>query len=39
MTYEAYLTWWYDANYNASAQRDSADDDAPIQADGAPPIR
>jgi isopenicillin N synthase-like dioxygenase len=22
ITYEAYLTWWYDANYNASAQRD-----------------
>ena len=22
ITYEAYLTWWYDANYNAAAQRD-----------------
>jgi isopenicillin N synthase-like dioxygenase len=22
MTYEAYLTWWYDANYNAAVQRD-----------------
>jgi isopenicillin N synthase-like dioxygenase len=22
ITYEAYLTWWYDANYNASLQRD-----------------
>jgi isopenicillin N synthase-like dioxygenase len=22
ITYEAYLTWWYDNNYNASAQRD-----------------
>ena len=24
ITYEAYLTWWYDANYNAAAQRDEA---------------
>ena len=24
ITYEAYLTWWYDANYNASAQDDMA---------------
>ena len=22
ITYEAYLSWWYDANYNASAQKD-----------------
>ncbi len=22
ITYEAYLTWWYDANYNAKTQRD-----------------
>lgn len=22
ITYEAYLLWWYDANYNASAQKD-----------------
>jgi isopenicillin N synthase-like dioxygenase len=22
ITYEAYLTWWYDANYNAATQRD-----------------
>ena len=22
ITYDAYLTWWYDANYNAKAQRD-----------------
>ncbi len=22
ITYEAYLTWWYDANYNASVQND-----------------
>jgi isopenicillin N synthase-like dioxygenase len=22
ITYEAYLTWWYDANYNAQTQRD-----------------
>jgi isopenicillin N synthase-like dioxygenase len=24
ITYEAYLTWWYDANYNAATQRDDA---------------
>ena len=24
ITYEAYLTWWYDANYNVAAQRDDA---------------
>ena len=24
ITYEAYLTWWYDANYNAADQRDDA---------------
>ena len=24
ITYEAYLTWWYDANYNAATQRDEA---------------
>ena len=24
ITYEAYLTWWYDANYNAKTQRDDA---------------
>ena len=23
ITYEAYLTWWYDANYNASVQKDN----------------
>ena len=23
ITYEAYLTWWYDANYNAKTQRDA----------------
>jgi hypothetical protein len=22
ITYEAYLTWWYDANYNAAVQND-----------------
>ena len=22
ITYDAYLTWWYDANYNAATQRD-----------------
>ena len=25
ITYEAYLTWWYDANYNAATQRDAAE--------------
>jgi isopenicillin N synthase-like dioxygenase len=24
ITYDAYLTWWYDANYNAATQRDDA---------------
>jgi isopenicillin N synthase-like dioxygenase len=24
ITYEAYLTWWYDTNYNAAAQQDLA---------------
>src|SRR4051812_3647174 len=24
ITYEAYLTWWYDANYNAATQKDDA---------------
>jgi isopenicillin N synthase-like dioxygenase len=24
ITYEAYLTWWYDANYNAAVQRDAS---------------
>ena len=24
ITYEAYLTWWYDNNYNAAVQRDDA---------------
>jgi isopenicillin N synthase-like dioxygenase len=23
LTYEAYLTWWYDANYNAAIQNET----------------